>query len=106
MIRIIINLQYEATHCWKDCDIEEVSFLKNPHRHIFYICCKKIVEHKDRAIEIIQFKRQIEKYLQDTYHKDFGNMSCEMIAEQLMIDFELSYCSVLEDNENGAEIGR
>ena len=31
-------------------------------------------------------------------------MSCEMIARELAEVFDLFYCSVLEDNENGAEV--
>lgn len=103
---IIINLQIEGIHNWENCDISEVSFLKYPHRHIFYITCKKEVYHDDRDIEIIMFKRDIENYLKTTYGNIciFGSKSCEMIAKELLTTFSLNYCSVLEDNENGAEI--
>ncbi|HBH48817.1 MAG TPA: hypothetical protein DDX98_09260 [Bacteroidales bacterium] len=101
---IIVNLQYEAIHHWPGCDIPEVSFLKDKHRHIFHICCKREVQHDDRDIEIIMFKRKILKFLQSNYNGDFGSMSCEMIANELAYIFKLSYCSVLEDGENGAEI--
>ena len=105
---IIVKLQVEGVHCWPDCDIEEVSFLKQPHRHIFHIACKKEVRHDDRDIEIIQFKHRIHDYLRAKYSNgnmcEFGAMSCEMLARELMQFFGLCYCSVLEDNENGAEI--
>ena len=84
--------------------LEDVEFLKFPHRHIFHICCKKKVTHDDRDIEIILLKRKINKYLNKMFPKTFGEMSCEMIAKLLLNCFELSYCKVLEDNENGAEI--
>lgn len=103
---IIINLQHEAVHQWSGCDLEEVLFLKFPHRHIFHICCKKEVTHDDRDVEIILLKRKVKKYLEDMYPKTFGDMSCEMIAKELVNIFELEYCSVLEDNENGAEVIR
>ena len=49
-------------------------------------------------------KRQANQFLEDMYPKTFGDMSCEMIAKELLKVFELNYCSVLEDNENGAEV--
>lgn len=103
---IIINLQIEGVHNWANCDIDEVGFLKYPHRHIFHICCKKEVSHSDRDIEIIMLKRQIEAYLHETYGKvcQFKSQSCEMIAEEIYSKFALNYCSVLEDGENGAEV--
>lgn len=107
--RIIIRLQIEGVHQWKDCDIDEVKFLCAQHRHIFYIEAKKNVSHLDRDIEIIQFKRRVQEYLVGKYASkglccDFGNMSCEMIAQELIERFGLCYCAVLEDDENGAEI--
>ena len=103
---IIVKLQVEGTHRWEGCNIKEVMFLINEHRHVFYVTCKKQVSHEDRDIEIICLKRRIEEYLVQTYGKPclFGHKSCEMIARELVDSFCLSYCSVLEDNENGAEV--
>ena len=102
--RIIVNLQYEGIHFWKDCDIPEVSYLKDPHRHIFHICCKKTVILLNRQIEIICFKNKILAYLEGKYYGNFRGISCEMIANDILNEFELDYCSVLEDGENGAEV--
>ena len=101
---IIITLRHEALHHWPGCDIEEVMFLKDPHRHIFHIECKKEVKHTDRDIEIIKLKREIELHLTRTFGKDFNHWSCEMIAMHLTKTFKLNYCKVLEDGENGAEV--
>lgn len=106
---IIVKLQVEGLHRWEGCNIKEVIFLINQHRHMFYFTCKKSVAHKDRDIEIIELKRSIQKYLLDTYSKngitcDFDTKSCEMLAEELTQKFNLAYCSVMEDNENGAEV--
>jgi hypothetical protein len=98
---ITIKTVYEATHNWPDCDIEEVSYLKNEHRHQFYITCSKEVNHNDRDIEIIQFKKAINEYL-GSYGGKLGSISCEELAERLIKEFHLSSCKVLEDNENGA----
>jgi hypothetical protein len=110
---IVVSLQVEGTHSWPECPIEEVAFLKNDHRHIFFIQCKKTVTHTDRQVEIIQLKRRIQAFLVDQYSNTndtnslvclFGRMSCEDIAYRLFYQFNLSFCSVLEDNENGAEV--
>lgn len=109
---IIINLQVEGFHNWpaaKDV-FPEVDFLSDRHRHIFHIKCTKAVTHSDRDVEIIMFKREVLNYLFEKYSKtilpicEFGPMSCEMISEELLKRFDLQYCSVLEDNENGAEV--
>lgn len=100
---IEVNLTYEATHSWPSCPLEEVKFLRDEHRHIFYIKAVKEVEHNERAIEIIMFKASIEAFLAAFNHK-FGFRSCETIAELLLIQFDCAEVHVLEDNENGARI--
>lgn len=75
---------------------------------MFHFSLSKKVSHNDRDIEIIQFKRQIVEYLVDKYFTqeakclDFGRMSCEEIAEELMKKYDLATCEVLEDWENWA----
>lgn len=86
----------------------EVGFLADLHRHQFYFELKKKVFHDNRDVEFILFKREVMKYLNDKYFDkelnalNFQNMSCEMIARNLVDKYELSSCSVFEDNENGA----
>lgn len=106
--RIVVKLSVDGTHQWKDCPIEEVSFLKNIHRHMFYIRLEKEVTHNDRDIEIIELKHNIINYLKLNYYNEdlrthcFKNMSCEMIAQDLLETFFADLVEVLEDNENGA----
>lgn len=90
-------------------DEYDVSFLANNHRHIFHFRVAIEVEHSDRAIEFIQFKRWLEKlYNQDILDLDFK--SCEMIAEDLYYKIAGKYpdrdikIDVSEDNENGAHL--
>ena len=52
--KIVLNLAIEGIHFWEGCNIEEVMFLKNEHRHIFYIEIHKEVSNLDRDIEIIK----------------------------------------------------
>ena len=109
-MRIVVKLQVEGLHYWKGCDIKEVDFLKDLHRHTFYIRVEKEVTHDDRDIEIIVFKRSIIDYLEgnhwDTSYNciNFKRKSCEHIAKMLQKQFKLDLVEVLEDNENGAII--
>lgn len=109
-LNVVVKLQIEGFHFWKDAP-KEVEFLRDNHRHIFHIECIKAVTHGDRDVEIILFKREVSNYLMRQYGKfgiiqtlDFGPMSCEMIAEELIEAFDLISCKVLEDNENGAYV--
>ena len=90
-------------------DEYDVSFLGYPHRHIFHFRVWISVEHSDRAIEFIQFKRWLENlYNQGTLQLDYK--SCEMMAEDLYKQISAKYpgrevwIEVSEDNENGAFI--
>ncbi|MDP6698767.1 MAG: hypothetical protein QGH25_03895 [Candidatus Latescibacteria bacterium] len=103
-IFIVVRLTYEATHSWPACPHDDVAFLRHPHRHLFHIEAKKEVTHANREIEIIRFKREIQRFLEVGYKGDLETMSCEDLALELSRTFDLSYCQVLEDNENGAEV--
>lgn len=105
---VYCTLQIEGTHNWKDCPFDEVAYLRDDHRHVFHIKAHKKVNHDDRDIEFIMLKHNIIKYLNERYYCggismcEFGSMSCEMIANELISQFELDVCEVSEDGENGA----
>ena len=105
---IYAKLEIEGLHQWTDCPIVEVDYLKHLHRHNFGIIAYADVSHDDRDIEFIEFKHKIHEYLNSKYYNEqykccvFGQMSCEMIAKELILKFELSRCEVSEDGENGA----
>lgn len=105
--KVFCTLQVEGTHCWANCDIPEVEYLKYPHRHIFGIKATAVVDHGDRDIEFIMLKHQIQSYLNTKYFNAtsnlhvFGSRSCEMIARELIEEFDLIECEVSEDHENG-----
>jgi len=107
---IIVQLQIEGVHFWKNCDLKDVDYLKYLHRHTFHIKVAKAVTHNDRDIEIIKFKTDIRAYLLTNFYDhvfklcNFKNMSCEDIAELIYNEFDCAGVQVLEDNENGAEI--
>ena len=90
-------------------DEYDVSFLATAHRHIFHFRVWIDVEHSDRAIEFIQFKRWLENLYQDgTLQLDYK--SCEMMAEDLYDQIAARYpdkeiwIEVSEDGENGCLI--
>ena len=108
---VYCTLQIEGTHNWPDCPFDEVGYLRDPHRHMFHIKAYKEVTHSDRDVEFIMLKHDIEHFMWKEFGKEsrnmsclieFGAMSCEMIAEKLIEEFDLSRCEVNEDGENGA----
>ena len=66
---VIAKLELEGLHNWPDAKkvFPEVAFLSDIHRHKWYITAKKKVNHDDRDIEFIMFKRDIEEYLRSKY---------------------------------------
>lgn len=107
---IVTTFQLEGIHNWPEAqEIEPaVDFLSFPHRHTFFFKTWKEVSHDDRDIEIILFKRAQMNHLKQRYNQgsclDFGRRSCEEIAKELIEQFNLDACEVLEDNENGAYV--
>ena len=115
---IWVTFQKEGIHAYPAAATEptlatgdeyDVSFLATPHRHIFHFRVWLSVEHSDRAIEFIQFKRWLENlYSQGTLQLDYK--SCEMMAEDLYKQISAKYpgrevwIEVSEDGENGALI--
>jgi hypothetical protein len=105
---IVVTLRVEGIHCWADCPLEQVKYLRDPHRHVFWIKATKAVTHDDRDVEIIMFKEKIATSLSMAYYDhslrccNFGTKSCEMLAKELLENYYLDSCEVLEDGENGA----
>ena len=115
---IFVTFQKEGIHKYpaaatdpklKTGDEYDVSFLANPHRHIFHFDVAIEVFHNDRDIEFIQFKRWLEnQYSQNILALDYK--SCEMISDDLYEVIATRYpdrnisITVSEDNENGATI--
>ena len=92
-------------------DEYDVSFLANPHRHIFHFRVWLSVTHNDRDVEFIQFKRWLEKlYSSNEGVLSLDYKSCEMMADDLYIQIAAKYpgravwIEVSEDGENGALI--
>ena len=111
---IILVFDIEGHHSWKDAP-DDVSFLKHNHRHLFRIRIGQSVSHNDREKEIFLQQQVFKNFLRFKYETsvgnykfhDFGNMSCEAIAEEIInLDNTINWVEVLEDNLGGARIER
>lgn len=92
-------------------DEYDVSFLGYPHRHIFHFRVWINVQHDNRDIEFIQFKRWLESlYNGQGSVLSLDYKSCEMMSEDLYQQISQKYPSreiwieVSEDGENGSFI--
>lgn len=115
MKSITAKTSYEGIHCWPEAP-EEVSYLRNPHRHIFNIEVQVEVYSDDRDIEFITLKHRIDDWLNLQFDENgvwqMGRLSCEQVAE-MVIDLvqeklndkeRVISCYVDEDGENGATV--
>ena len=118
--QIWVTFQREGIHCYPAAATDpalntageyDVSFLANPHRHIFHFRVSIDVFHSDRDIEFIQFKRWLESlYNGSNTVLELDWKSCEMIADDLYIQIASRYpdravwIDVSEDGENGCSI--
>jgi hypothetical protein len=92
-------------------DEYDVSFLANPHRHIFHFRVWLSVTHNDRDVEFIQFKRWLEKlYSSNEGVLSLDYKSCEMMSDDLYAQVSQKYpgrevwIEIAEDGENGSFI--
>jgi len=123
--KIWVTFRREGIHCYPAAATDpklntageyDVSFLANPHRHIFHFRVWIDVFHNDRDIEFIQFKRWLENLYSGTgpYNEnrvlELDFKSCEMIADDLYTQIAGRYpgravwIEVAEDGENGCLI--
>ena len=118
--QIWVTFRKEGIHCYPAAATDpllntageyDVSFLANPHRHIFHFRVSIDVWHSDRDIEFIQFKRWLESlYNGSNTVLELDWKSCEMIADDLYLQIAERYpnrsvvIEVSEDGENGCSI--
>jgi hypothetical protein len=110
---IWVTFQKEGIHKYpaalEDPNLADVSFLGYPHRHIFHFKVWISVEHTDRDIEFIQFKRWLESLYNDAI-LNLDYKSCEMMSDDLYDTISKKYpgrevwIEVSEDGENGSFI--
>lgn len=104
---IEIRFTFIGIHRWPNAPMG-VAYLRYPHRHVFHVRCRQRVSHNDREIEFLIYKERVSSWLVGHFpdtpngENDLGTLSCEALAEMLMIEFDLEECEVSEDGENGA----
>jgi len=99
----------DGLHKWSGAENQSRNhkYLSSQHRHRFVVACLFDVTHGDRQIEIFDMQDRIEEFLNEKYKcgstgvLDFGNMSCEMIAEVVAVKFGAYMCEVTEDGLGG-----
>ena len=105
---VITYNQIEGFHQYPNAP-EFCKYLEARHRHIFVIRCRFAVTHSNREIEINAMQRTIEEYLYERFNHpcEFGELSCEHIAEVLLSHFaNMDSAEVLEDGYGGASLTR
>lgn len=104
---ISVSFQREFIHSYPDAP-EEVSFLREPHRHMLHIRIDVQVFNYDRELEFILVKRDLDQFANTLDLTIPSTRSCEMIARAFLnyIQEEWGHrdvnISVSEDGENGA----
>jgi hypothetical protein len=109
---VIVKLAVDGCHNFPMAAklFPEVAFLSDRHRHMFNFTVACAVTHSDRDKEFIMLKRDIIDYINGEYFSDltrtceFGPKSCEMLAEEVLKEFDAEWVEVWEDNENGARV--
>lgn len=117
---IFVTFQREGIHRYPEAldspalatnDWDDVSFLGHPHRHMFHFRVDVSVNHHNRHIEFIQFKRWLERQYSEEGVLALDYKSCEMMADELLQLISIKYpqlsmirVEVSEDGENGAWI--
>jgi hypothetical protein len=113
---IYVTFQKEGYHCFPEAATNpafatgneyDVSHLAHKHMHYFFFKVWVEVNHNNRDIEFIQFRRWLES-LYSSNALELNNKSCEMICEDLYAQISNRYpnqevrIDVSEDNINGA----
>lgn len=108
---IFVTTKIEGLHRYPAAP-DEVSYLRNLHRHLFGVKVKIEVFHNDRDLEFIMVKHVVENYLNAIFSMKVESISCEMIANDLYEVLKGRYgkdrliqIEVDEDSENGVILG-
>ena len=102
-----VKTNFEGFHCWKNAP-EKVAFLRNIHRHIFYVTLKLETFHDDREVEFFMLKNDLNDFIEKSKSNWPNIVSCEQMATDICSHVKLIYpgrsisVEVSEDNENSA----
>lgn len=105
---VIVNFEIEGYHNYPDAP-EKVKFLSYPHRHTFVVKAGYLVNDLNREKEIFICRDELKDYLFESFGVpcQFQNMSCEMIAKEILEFAEedgMIWCEVWEELTGGARV--
>lgn len=103
---VIIQFEIEGFHNYPNAP-DKVNFLSNNHRHTFIIKSGYKVSDLNREREIFICRDIVKNYLEESFGVpcQFKNMSCEMIAKEILefaIEDGMVWCEVWEEKTGGA----
>jgi hypothetical protein len=78
---IKVKTDFVGFHRWKDAP-DSTAFLRDYHRHIFYVGVSIEVSGSDRELEFFEVKNTLEEYTK-AFEGEYFDMSCEHIAERI-----------------------
>ncbi len=100
---IEVKTKFTGFHRWKKAP-KEVKFLRDYHRHEFNVILSFEVQDSDRELEFFMVKKVLDDYLKDKYEGKKFDLSCEMIAQNLVEQFNAFACRVQEDDQNAGVV--
>ena len=107
-MRIIVRTIFEDKHWWPSAP-QEVGFLRNMHRHLFYVEVSCEVTHDDRELEFFMVKKVLDGIIRNQILLLPVSKSCEqmglVIKKELKGKYDREFVvRIFEDNENGVEV--
>ena len=105
---VIIKFNIDGFHNYPNAP-EQVNFLFFKHRHTFQIKAGYKVIDLNREREIFICRDEVINYLNESFGVpcEFGAMSCEMIANEILEfskDDGMIWCEVWEEETGGARV--
>ena len=108
-----VKLRFEGVHHYPNAP-HEVSFLRHPHRHLFYVEVSVEQFHDERDVEYIILKRWLRGEViapnLSRWNSDENTDSCETMARHILRKLIERFpnrdisVKVSEDEENGATL--
>ena len=103
-----IQFEIEGFHHYPNAP-QKVNFLSHNHRHTFKIKAGYFVTDLNREKEIFIEREYIKEYLTEAFGSpcEFGAMSCEMIAKEILEygqPEQMIWCEVWEEKTGGARV--
>lgn len=96
---IRVRTEFEGFHRYEKAPTE-VKFLRNFHRHKFFVSMIVPVDHTERDVEFFILKAQLTDFIDQNYRLQETEKSCEVMANEILQKFHAREVEVSEDNEN------